>query len=160
MVAPFNPPVNGEFYIDNDNGEFFLFESGAWNKKGRIVRASVVGLVSVGPFPFTPLQQFELAIGETGARYYDAFSTARSAVSCEYPTAASCDVIFTNNLAGYLSSGTDIICIAHFEGVAQEATLTFTDTTVPALAPLWVVMPASADASMAGLRALFAGEPI
>jgi hypothetical protein len=154
------PGNDHDFYINNDNDDFYLHEAGFWVKKGRLVRANLVGLVSVGPYPFTDMQTFELAPGETAVHYYDAFSQSRSEVVAEYPTAASCDVIFTDNLAGYLSTGTNVICSAHFEGVAQEATLTFNDTIVPAFSPLWVIMPATADLALAGLRALFGGEPV
>jgi hypothetical protein len=154
------PGADHNFYINNDNDDFYLRENGVWNKKGRLLRADVVGLVVSGPYPFTNGQTFELALGAGPIHYYQAFSGSRSEVTCEYPTAASCDVIFTDNLAGYLSSGSDIICTAHFEGVAQLATLTFNDTMVAAFSPLWIVMPATADIAMAGLRALFAGEPV
>lgn len=153
------PAVDHDYYIDNNNDDFYLHESGAWVKKGRLVRATCVGFVATGPSPFLNGDIFELALGETAIHYYPSFSASRSVVSCEYPTAASCSVILTDNLAGYLSSGTDVICTAHFSGVAQQATLTFNDVIVPAFSPLWLVMPATADTTMAGLRALFAGEP-
>jgi hypothetical protein len=160
MAAPFNPLVDGEFYIDNDNGDFWLREHSAWDWKGRLFRQTVVGLISAGPFPFNDAQLFELATGATRVHYSDALSLASSSVTCEYPTAASCDVVFTDNLAGYLSSGSpaDAICVASFTGVAQVATLSFTDRFVDPFSPVWVVMPAVADLAMAGLRAVFAGR--
>jgi hypothetical protein len=159
MAAPFNPLVDGEFYIDNTNDNFWLHESGAWNKKGKLVRAHVLGLTSEGAFPFTNAQVFELALSETGEHFYPAFSTARSEVNAIFPTAASCDVILTNDLASFLGTGSNAVCTAHFEGVAQSATLTFADVIIPPFVPLWVVMPLTADATLAGLRCLFASEP-
>lgn len=157
---PIYPEVDGEFYIDNSKSRFWLRESGAWDYKGRLVLSDVVGLVSAGPYPFTAGQVFELALGITPVRYYDAFSHARSTVTCEYPAKAPCNIVFTDNLAGFLSTGTNVICQAAISPSSQTAVLTFNDTIVPAFAPLWVVMPMSADQTMAGLRALFAGEPV
>jgi hypothetical protein len=153
------PIENGKWYIDNDTENFWLCENNAWVKKGRLFRANLVGLLSEGPFPFTNGQKFELAVGATPVRYYDAFSTARSEVFCQFPAAADCEIIFTDNLAGFLSTGTDVICRASISPTSQFATLTFNDVTVPAFTPLWLVMPATADVALAGLRAIFAGEP-
>lgn len=160
MPAPFNPVVDGEFYIDNDNDDFWLREGGVWDKKGKLVRAHVLGLASTGPFPFTASQAFELALSETDEHYYPAFSTALSEVVASYPTHASCDVVLTTDLAAFLGSGRNVVCTAHFSGVAQVATLTFNDVIVPKFTPMWVVMPAVADPAMAGLRCLFRSEPL
>lgn len=157
---PIQPEVDGEFYIDNSTSRFWLREGAAWDAKGRLMRSDVVGLVSAGPYPFLAAQVFELAPGITPIRYYDAFSQSRSGVSCEYPAASPCAIVFTDNLAGFLSTGTNVICQAAIAPSSKTAVLTFHDTTVPAFAPLWLVMPLSADPTMAGLRALFAGEPI
>jgi hypothetical protein len=159
MTGPLQPEVDGEFYIDNVPNDFWLRESGAWDKKGRLVRATYVCLVSAGPYPFTASQQFELALGETPIHFYDTFSRPRTVVTCEYPAKANCSVVFTDNLAGFLSTGTNVIVQADFTPASQTANLTINDVIVPAFAPLWVVMPAVADLTMAGLRALFAGEP-
>lgn len=153
------PIQNGNWYIDNDTENFYLCEDNAWVKKGRLFRASIVGLISEGPYPFTAQQVFELAIGPSPVRYYPAFSAPRSAVVCDFPAAAECEIVLTDNLAGFLSTGTDIICSAAITPASQTAVLTFNDVTVPANTPLWLVMPAIADVAMAGLRALFAGEP-
>lgn len=160
MASPFNPPVDGEFYLDNVNDNFWLREGGAWVKKGKLVRAHVLGLFSEGGFPFTNAQVFELALSETAEHYYPAFSTPRSEVFATYPTAASCDVVLTNDLASFLGTGSNVICTAHFQGVAQSAALTFADVVVPAFSPMWVVMPMTADVTMAGVRCLFASEPV
>lgn len=157
---PIQPEVDGEFYIDNVKSAFFLRESAMWDKKGRLMRSDVIGLLSYATHPFEDTQTFELAPGITPVRYYDAFSQARSSVACAGPAAAPCDVVFTDNLAGFLSTGTNVICRASFLPTSSAATLAFTDTTVQAFAPLWVVMPLVADVAMAGLRALFAGEPV
>ena len=77
-----------------------------------------------------------------------------------YPTAASCDVVLTDDLSSFLGTGSNVICTAHFEGVSQRATLAFADVTIPAFTPLWVVMPLVADATLAGIRCLFASEPV
>jgi hypothetical protein len=159
MSGPIQPEVNGEFYIDDVNDNFWLRENSAWTKKGKLVRAHLVGLTSEGAFPFTNAQAFELALSETPEHYYPAFSTARSEVNAIFPTAASCDVVLTNDLASFLGAGSNVICTAHFEGVAQRATLTFADVIIPPFVPLWVVMPLTADATLAGLRCLFASEP-
>jgi hypothetical protein len=158
-MGPIQPEVDGEFYIDNAKSRFWLREDGAWDKKGRLVLSDVVGLVSAGPYPFLDAQVFELALGITSVRYYGAFSQSRSKVTCEYPAAAPCDIVFTDDLAGFLSSGTNVICQATISPSSQAADLTFNDTVVPAFSPLWIVMPMTADPTMAGLRALFAGEP-
>lgn len=154
------PPRDGDFYIDNADDYFYLRESGAYAKKGKFVRSHALGLWSEGPFPFTAQQYFELAITETDEHYYQAFSAGRSLVSCIFPTSASCDVILTDSLSGYLGKGSNVICTAHFEGVAQNAVLTFRDYFVRAGSPLWVVMPTVADATMAGIRCLYASEPV
>lgn len=157
--GPIQPEVNGEFYIDDVSDNFWLRELNAWEYKGRLYRADTVGMISAGPFPFKAGQIFELAPSTMTVHYYPDFSASRSKVSCEYPTHASCEIVFTDNLAGFLSTGTNVICTATFEGVAQNATLVFSDIIVPAFTPVWLVMPASADPTMAGLRALFAGDP-
>ena len=157
---PIQPEVDGEFYIDNDNDTFFLRENSVWNKKGKLVRAHILGLTSEGAFPFTNAQAFELALSETPEHYYPAFSDARSEVIAIFPTAASCDVVLTDDLASFLGTGSNVICTASFTGVAQEASLEFTDVVIPAFTPLWVVMPLVADVAMAGIRCLFASEPV
>lgn len=157
---PIKPEVDGEFYIDNIKSTYYLRENAAWDKKGRLIRSDVVGLLSVGTNPFVGGQTFELAPGITPVRYYGAFSASRSSVVCEGPTAAPCDIVFTDNLAGFLSTGTNVICLAQMSATDHRAVLTFNDTIVPAFAPLWVVMPLVPDVAMAGLRAIFAGEPV
>ncbi len=157
---PIQPEVNGEFYIDNVRSNFFLRENDAWDKKGKLVRAEIVGLVSESANPFVAAQTFELAPSVRAIHYYDAFSQPRSSVRCDGVAVSSCDIIFTNNLAGFLSTGTDVICRAAMSPTDQQAVLTFTDTIVPAFSPLWVVMPLVPDVAMAGLRAIFGGEPV
>ena len=157
---PIQPEVDGEFYIDNTDNSFYLRESAQWNYKGKLVRAHIVGVTSEGAFPFTNAQFFELAISETPEHYSQAFSAARSEVNAVYPTATSCDVVLTDDLSSFLGTGSNVICTAHFSGVAQIATLTFADKIIPAFTPLWVVMPLVADAALAGIRCLFASEPV
>lgn len=159
MTGPIQPEVDGEFYIDNVTSNFWLRENAEWDKKGRLVRADIVGLISAGPYPFTDGFIFELAIGKNPVAFSQAFSADISSVAAEYPTASACSIIFTDNLAGYLSSGTDIICTASLGASSQIATLEFNDVIVPAFQPLWLVMPSPADVAMAGLRASFAGDP-
>lgn len=153
-------PHEGDFYIRKSNANFFLRINSAWTNEGQLVRAHVLGLTSEGPFPFTNLQTFELALSETNERYHQDFSLDRSEVRAIFPTAGSCDLVLTDNLGRFLGHGEHIICTAHFEGVAQIATLAFNDVIVPAFTPLWVVMPAIADPTMAGVRCLFASEPV
>lgn len=153
-------PHEGDFYIQKRNANFFLRISSAWNNEGQLVRAHVLGLTSEAPFPFTGLQTFELALSETDEHYHQDFSLDRSEVRAIFPTAGSCDLVLTDDLARFLGHGDHIICTAHFEGVSQQAALTFNDVFVPAFTPLWVVMPAIADATMAGVRCLFASEPL
>jgi hypothetical protein len=154
------PLVNGEFYIDNDTDYLWLREDAAWTKKGKLVRANVVGLWTEGPFPYTDFQAFELARSETSYRLYSPFSDARSYVIGNYPTAANLDVILTNDLGGFLQSGRGVVCVAHFTPASQIATLTFTDTIIPAFAPLWIILPSAADITFAGLQCIFGGEPV
>lgn len=153
------PPVDGEFYIDNDNDDFYLRENGAWGYKGRLFRDDVVAFISPGPYPFVAQQTFELAMGSTAVRYYQGYSGVASKVAALYPAAADCVVTFTNNLADFLGHGTSVICSAAIAAGQQQAALTFNDTTVPAFTPLWLVMPETADVAMAGMRAVFVGEP-
>jgi len=152
--------VNGEFYINDLNDDFYLRQSDIWNKKGKLVRYHVLGLNSEALFPFTSFQSFELALNETGEHYFNGLSDLLSSVSCTFPTAGSCDIVLTDNLAGFLGTGANVIGTAHFEGVTQHATLDFADRTIPAHTPLWLVMPEVPDAAMAGLRCLFVSEPV
>lgn len=154
------PAVDHDFYINDLNDDFYLHEAGEWRKLGKLVRAHVIGLWSESTFPFVSLQSFELALSKTDEHFYPDFSASQSTVSCIFPTAASCDVILTDSLSGFLGTGSNAICTAHFEGVAQEATLTFNDVIVRAHTPLWIVLPATPDVAMAGLRCLFASEPL
>lgn len=153
-------PHDGDFYIDKSDAYLFLRQLAEWDRMGKLMRTHVLGLTSEGPFPFTALQIFELALGETDEHYYPAFSLSRSMVTAIFPTAASCNIVLTDDLANFLSNGSHVICTAHFEGVAQHASLSFNDVIVRARTPLWIVMPASADVAMAGLRCLFASEPL
>lgn len=154
------PPRNGDFYIDDITDFLYLREGGGWDKKGKFVRAHIVGLTSEGPFPFTDAQAFELALSETAERYYPAFSASRSEVECIFPTAGACSIVLTDSLSAYLGYGTHVICTATFAAHSKAATLVFNDVIIPARTPLWIVMPIPADATMAGLRCLFASEPV
>jgi hypothetical protein len=152
------PVVNGEFYIDDMVNDFYLREDGVWEKKGRLFRANVVGFYGEGPF--LDADRFQLAAAKGPITYTQAFSAANSSVTCDAPTAASCDVVFTDSLSLFLGRGERAICTAHFEGVANEATLTFLDGAIVAAgSPVWLVLPSTADVAMAGLRALIAGIP-
>lgn len=124
------------------------------------IRSEVVGLISAGPYPFTNQQVFELAPGASNMEFSAAFSTSKSEVECEYPTAGACHVVLTDDLAGFLSSGSNVICRADFAAVSKVAALTFNDVVVPRFKPLWLVMPTIADVAMAGLRATFSGKPV
>lgn len=126
----------------------------------RRISTEVVGFVSAGPYPFLDSQVFELAPGETNLEFSAGFSASKSRVECEYPNAGACSVVLTDDLAGFLSSGTNVICQADFAPVSRFADLTFNDVVVQAFKPLWLVMPATADVAMAGLRATFAGKPV
>lgn len=152
--------IDGEFYIDNTTDDFYLREASAWDKKGRLFRSNIVGMLSEAIYPFTDGQTFELAPSATRLRFHEPFSQLRSSVKCDFPAAADCTIIFTDNLAGFLSTGTNVICSAAMSAVSQSAVLTFNDTTVEAFASLWLIMPTPADVAMAGLRAMFAGEPV
>lgn len=158
MSGPLQPLVDGEFYIDDVVSDFYLRESAAWNKKGRLFRANVVGFWGEGPF--LSGARFQLAVSKTPVLYTQAFTGAQSKVSCDFPTAASCNVVFTDDLAAYLGRGERAIVTAHFEGVSNLATLTVLDgATIAAGSPVWLVLPDVADAAMAGLRALISGIP-
>lgn len=152
--------VNGEFYIDNDNDHFYLRETNAWNKKGQLVRAHIVGLWSEDIFPFTATQVFELGLSSTDEHFYQAFSELHSSVRCIFPTASDTVIVLTDSLSGYLGSGRNVICTATFTGVSNDATLVFNDTVVRKHSPLWVVLPPTPDVAMAGLRCLFGSEPL
>lgn len=152
--------INGMFFINNDDDAFYLREANAWSKKGKLVRSHVVGLASPEPSPFTALQAFELALSETDERYHSPFSDTRSAVTCLFPTSIACSLALTDSLSAFLGYGTNVICTASFAPNANKATLVFNDTIVRARSPLWVVMPAAADPAMAGIRCLFASEPL
>lgn len=159
MGGPVNP-VKGEFYINNVNADFYLFEnpSPTWDLKGRLMRANVVGVVSEWSYPFTDGQIFELAPGQNDTHFYPLFSNARSSLSADFPPQAECQIVLTDDLAAYLGQGKRVVCVADVSPDLHDAVLTFNDIVVPAHTPLWLVMPAAADPTMAGLRALFAGE--
>lgn len=150
--------ANGSFYIDDATDNFWLKHHGVWTDKGRLYRAVVVGFLSEAIYPFTAGQYFELAPGAKGMHFYDTFSNPRSNVQCDYPAAANCTITLTDSLSGFLGLGTNVICQAQMTPASKTATLAFNDVIVPAAAPLWLVMPATADVAMAGLRALFAGD--
>lgn len=152
-------PLDGDFDIDNVAGGFYLRENGAWAKKGKFVRDNITGLWTDGPFPYTASQHFELAKSDTAQHFYQAFSIKNSKVTAAYAPQSALNVILTDSLSGYLGKGKNIICTAHFTPASQTATLTFNDVYVPAFAPLWCVLPATADPAFAGLQALWAGEP-
>lgn len=163
MAGPVNP-VKGEFYINDATDDFYLFEPlppdapPGWFKKGRLMRANVVGLVSEWLNPFTDAQVFELAPGQTATHFYPLFSGARSFVTCDFPAQADCQLVLTDSLSEFLGKGKNVICTASFTPASQTAALAFNDVTLAAGAPLWLVLPLTADPTMAGLRALFAGE--
>jgi hypothetical protein len=157
MTGLILPEVNGEFYINNINAEFFLREDAVWNYKGRFFRANIVGLYAEGRF--TGLDVFELARSATSVHYSPGFSPAYSKVTAAYPPAAGVTVVFTDDLATYLAYGERAICTATFAANTNVATLTFLDATVAADAPVWVVLPEVADIALAGLRVLVGGDP-
>lgn len=152
-----NPLVDGEFYIDNDNGDFYLREGGAWSRRGRLVRADIVGLYAEGPF--LGGAQFELAPTGYDIHYSQSLSANKSSVIVDFPAISTFDLVFTDNLAAYLAYGDRAICSAHFSG-SHVASLTFTDAIVRANSPTWIVLQAAADPSFSGLRALIGGEPV
>jgi hypothetical protein len=156
--GPPDSTTEGGIYIDNVNDDFYLHETGVYNKKGQLVRTHVLGLMSEAAFPFTSFQYFELGVGKTSEHYFNGLSDVMSSVSCVFPTAASCDLVLTDDLAAFLARGDGVLATAHFEGVTKDATLNFADRVIPAHAPLWLVMPEVPDLAMAGLRCLFVSE--
>lgn len=148
---------DGDFYIDNTNDDFYLHETGHWHKKGRLVRANIVGLWAEGRF--VGLDQFELARSATAVKYSQAYSPQYSSVVAAFPPAADVDIVFTDDLASFLAYGIRAICTAHLAANTNVATLTFLTATVAADAPVWIVLPVNADVALAGLRALIGGEP-
>jgi hypothetical protein len=155
----------GQFYIDNTDDAFYLFEQpdplldAAWAYKGRLVIASIVGLWTEPLYPYTALQQFGLAPTVRPTLYSDAMSQKYSSVTCANRPTADCVVAFTDDLAAYLGYGERAVCLASFAAGAAEATLSFSTLTVPGGSPMWAVMPPVADANLAGVRALIGGRP-
>lgn len=152
--------IDGEFYINNANDDFYLRETGQWDKKGKLVRAHIVGLTTEGPFPFVALQSFELALSETDERFYSPFSDAYSSVRAIFPPHGDVTITLTDSLSGFLGKGSNVICSAFIAANTQDAVLTFNDVFVPPRTPLWVVAPLTADPTLAGLRCLFGSEPL
>lgn len=162
MGYPNNPPINGVFYIDDNNGDFWLYEPQAngklgWDWKGRVYRAGIVGLYAEGPF--IAGEKFELAQSELSIEYSQSFSGLWSDVTCDYAPSRALDVVFTNDLALYLGYGLGAICVASFAADEKVATLVFNTAAVPADSPLWAVMPQSPDPAFAGLRLMIGGQP-
>jgi hypothetical protein len=158
--------VVGQFYIDNDDDAFYLFEQPDppagpkdWFYKGRLIVASVVGLWTEPLHPYTNLQQFGLAPTFRPINYSDTLSQKYSSVTCANRPNAECVVAFTDDLAAYLGYGERAVCLATFAAGADTAVLTFSTLTVPGGSPLWAVMPPTADANLAGVRALIGGRP-
>ena len=66
----------------------------------------------------------------------------------------------TNNLAAYLATKADAICFVSFVAGQTSGIFTYGSPVVlPVWTQLWLVMPATADATMAGLYLQFAGDP-
>jgi hypothetical protein len=163
------PPVDGEFYINNDDSDFYLREGGVWDYKGRLFRANVVGFWGEGRFNAGDV--FTLAMSKTAVTYPPAFSGSQSSVTCDYAPSTQRTIVFTDDLAAYLAYGERAICTAVFAPNTKVATLTFLQrdgagespahgATIAAGAPTWLVLPDPvADTGFAGLRVLIAGMP-
>jgi len=152
------PPVNGEFYIDNENDDFYLREGGVWGWKGRIMRASAIGFYGDGPF--TDAQTFPLAEFLSDLRFTAAFSGPRSFIKADAPPSTDVNIVVTDNLAAFLGTGNRAICTGTIlAGEGTATTLSWLEgTIVPAGSRLWIVMPSPADPAMAFVRTIIAGE--
>lgn len=149
-------PVNGEFYIDNIPNDFWLREFDAWNYKGKLVRAEVVGFYVDGPL--ADLQRFTLAPSVNTVHYSPTISPAYSNAFCRSTPTVPVDVVFTDDLAAFLSAGERAIMTAHWEAGEANATLTFLDAVVTAHTPIFSVFPADHDLTFAVVSMYMGGE--
>ncbi len=147
--------INGEFYIDNLDDAFYLRETNEWDYKGKLAKANIVGFLGDGPF--LPGERFQLATSETAVVYFQEFSEQYSSVESAYPVQGDRELLFTDNLAAALAYGDRVICRAHIAAGERIATLTFANMVVAPHAQLYLVMPDPADATLAGVQALFGG---
>ena len=150
-------PVNGEFYINNLNKDFWLREFDAWNKKGKLIDNDIVGFYADGPF--RDAQTFTLAPSVYAVNYSPALSPSVSRASCASPPTGAVDVVFTDDLPAYLALGERAIMTAHWEPGTTEATLTFLTATIAAHSSVYAVFPTDNDPTFAIVSIYMGGEP-
>lgn len=149
--------VNGEFYIDNNNDDFYLRESGVWNWKGRVMRVGGVGFYGEGPF--TNAQYYPLSESLCTLQFTAAFSGPRSLIKADAPPSGNVTIVVTDNVASYLGTGGRALCTGTILAGTSDATLTWLEgATVLAGSRMWIVMPLTADPALAFVRAIIAGE--
>lgn len=85
---------------------------------------------------------------------------SQSKAWCSIVPTSNFTVVLVSNLASYQANGTSVLCSVLF--LAGQPTGTFTYTagpiTIPARTYTWLVMPAVADPTMAGLYLQFVGD--
>lgn len=150
--------VNGEFYIDNIPDDFYLREAGAWQFKGRLVRADVLGFYADGPF--ANAQRFTLAPGVNTVHYSPTISPTYSKAFCRSTPLAPVDVVFTDDLAAYLALGERAIMTAHWEPGEVDATLTFLDAVILKHTPVFAVFPTDNDTTFAIVSIYMGGRVV
>ncbi len=83
----------------------------------------------------------------------------RSVAKALNPPTANCNVILTDNPTAYILSGTHIICTVAFSAGLVAGTLTYgTPGVISAGTVLYLVLPATADATLGNLDILFCGD--
>ena len=113
------------------------------------------------PGPFSNSQHFTMAPAPVNVKF--PASSGGSSVSASSPPAGNVTFYLVYNLAAFLASGAPAGVLAELQITAGHNTGTVSypngPITITAGAILTMVMPASADAALANVVAIFVGDP-
>lgn len=110
------------------------------------------------PGPFTATQQFTLAMAPRAVQFPSISTVDLSSATCTSAPAADTSLVLTDNLANYLSHGTNIVCTVSFAARAKVGTLAWGTPPLEPIGTILYIVMLTADVSFAGVQCLFAGD--
>jgi hypothetical protein len=114
----------------------------------------------LGDGPFASNDQYELPPGPRAVVFPSASApAARSVAYAQTPATADYTFVLVSSLAHYLANGSSVLATIKFTAGQNVGSITYTAGTVALQGQPYLVMPATADATLAGVSLQFVGDP-